>query len=237
MSSSVPADQAYSQSDASHANAGRDRPAPKTKKCRICHRPYEPRNTLQMCCSPSCAIQYAKYSGEKRQSAAMKRVAMAEKRERKAALKSRKDWLREAQAVFNAMIRERDFFKPCISCGVRIMTIENGGAWDAGHYRSVGAAPELRFETSNVHKQCKSCNSGVIRQGSRVLVAHDAERYASIHARYRLNLIDRIGLQQVEWLESYHEPLHPSAEWLREKIREWRAETRRMRESRESRAA
>jgi len=164
-------------------------------------------------------------------------VANAEKRERKSALKTRRDWLREAQAVFNAMIRERDYFKPCISCGARIMTIENGGAWDAGHYRSVGAAPELRFEPSNCQKQCKTCNSGVIRRNGRVLVAHDAERYATIHAQYRVNLIERIGLQQVEWLESYHEPLHPSADWLQQHILLWRVETRRMREQRETRAA
>jgi hypothetical protein len=52
-----------------------------------------------------------------------------------------------------------------------------------------------------------------------------------------LNLIDRIGLQQVEWLESYHEPLKPSAEWLQEQIRGWRVETRNMRAQREARAA
>jgi hypothetical protein len=209
------------------------------KKCRYskCRQPFTPRyRTTEVACSDEHARLYAREMPEKQRAEHSMKIANAEKRERKASLKSRKDWVREAQAVFNAMIRERDYFRPCISCGARIMTVEHGGVWDAGHYRSVGAAPELRFEPLNVHKQCKSCNSGVIRQGSRVLVAHDAERYASIHARYRVNLIERIGLQQVEWLESYHEPLHPSADWLREQIRQWRVETRRMRESREARA-
>lgn len=210
------------------------------RRCRYskCGQPFKTRfRTTEVTCSDEHAMLYAREAPPKRREREGILVANAEKRERKAALKTRKDWLREAQAVFNAMIRERDYFKPCISCGVRIMTIERGGAWDAGHYRSVGAAPELRFEPLNVHKQCKSCNSGVIRQGSRVLVAHDAERYATIHAQYRANLVDRIGLTQVEWLESYHEPLHPSADWLREKIREWRLETRTMRAARERRAA
>jgi len=44
-------------------------------------------------------------------------------------------------------------------------------------------------------------------------------------------------LQKVEWLESYHAPLHPSADWLQQHILLWRVETRRMREPRETRAA
>lgn len=206
------------------------------KKCRTCRKPFSPFNSTQACCSASCAIAYARHSSPQRQSVAMKRVAAAEKRERKAELKSRRDWLREAQAVFNAMIRERDYFKPCISCGARIMTIENGGAWDAGHFRSVGAAPELRFEPLNCHKQCKACNGTTIRRGGGVYV-QAWERQATIHAQYRVNLIERIGLRQVEWLESHHEPLHPSAEWLRQMIKQWRAETRHMRATREARAA
>lgn len=68
----------------------------KPKKCRICRTPFVPRLTTQACCKASCAIEYARVSGEKRQSAAMKRVAAAEKRERRIALKTRKDWVREA---------------------------------------------------------------------------------------------------------------------------------------------
>lgn len=210
------------------------------RRCKYskCRQPFTPRfRTTEATCSDEHAALYAREAPQKRREREAVLLANAEKRARRAALKTRKDWLREAQAVFNAMIRERDYFRPCISCGARIMTVENGGVWDAGHYRSVGAAPELRFEELNVHKQCKACNSGVIRRNGRVLVAHDAERYATIHSQYRVNLVDRIGLQQVEWLEGHHEPLKPSSEWLQTKIREWRAETRRMRAAREARAA
>jgi hypothetical protein len=200
----------------------------KPKKCRACNRPFTPRLTTQMCCSASCAISYSRAWGEKRQSQAMKRVAAAEKRERRIALKTRKDWVREAQAVFNAWVRERDHLQPCISCGSHVPD----GYWDAGHYRSVGAAPELRFEPLNCHKQCKSCNGTTIHKRG---YTHPLERQLSVRDRYRANLIERIGLQQVEWLESYHEPLKPSIEWLREKIVEWRKETRRMREARGAR--
>lgn len=204
------------------------------KPCRTCKEPFEPFNSLHVCCSSSCSIAYARLSPQKKREQQERQIANAEKRERRAALKTRKDWLREAQAVFNAMIRERDHFKPCISCGTSFAHSHHGGAWDAGHFRTVGACPELRFEPLNCHKQCKDCNSNTRRGGKYVM---PIERAISVRDRYRANLIERIGLQQVEWLESYHEPLKPTAEWLQTKIREWRLETRRMRAAREGKQA
>lgn len=100
-------------------------------------------------------------------------------------LKPRADWLKEAQAAFNAWIRLRDDALPCISCGRH-----HQGQWHAGHYLSTGARPELRFEPDNVHKQCQPCNTHL--HGNLVL--------------YRLALIEKIGLDRVEWLEGPHEP-------------------------------
>lgn len=92
---------------------------------------------------------------------------------------------REAQKAFNAYIRERDKNEPCISC-----QRHHEGQYHAGHYKTAGGFPELRFEELNCHKQCAPCNnhlSGNITQ-------------------YRINLINKIGLDNVEWLESKHEP-------------------------------
>jgi len=105
-------------------------------------------------------------------------------RERKEKLKTRSDYLKEAQVEFNRYIRERDNGKPCVSCG------SFTGKRNAGHFRSVGACPELRFHESNVHGQCEHCNS-----------------YLSGNLlEYRASLIRRVGAQQVEWLEGKHEP-------------------------------
>ncbi|HFU0230446.1 TPA: recombination protein NinG, partial [Vibrio parahaemolyticus] len=57
----------------------------------------------------------------------------------------------KAQEQFNRFIVLRDNGKPCASCG-RYLSL------CAGHYRSVGAAPELRFNEDNVHGQCYECN-------------------------------------------------------------------------------
>jgi hypothetical protein len=99
---------------------------------------------------------------------------------------------KEAQKAFNAYIRERDKNEPCISCQkhreeTKTMT---GSNFDAGHYRSTGSSPELRFNELNCHKQCVNCN-----------------RYLSGNvANYRINLVKKIGLDKVEWLEGNHEP-------------------------------
>jgi len=56
--------------------------------------------------------------------------------------------------------------------------------------RSVGGHPELRFEEDNCHKQASYCNN--YKSGNL--------------AEYRIRLIDKIGLERVEWLEGPHEP-------------------------------
>jgi hypothetical protein len=68
-------------------------------------------------------------------------------------VKTRGDHLADLQDAFNAWIRLRDAGQPCISCGRPY-----GDRWHAGHYRSVGSEPSLRFEPDNVHLQCPACN-------------------------------------------------------------------------------
>ena len=77
-----------------------------------------------------------------------------ELREAKQRIKTRAEWLKEAQSEVNRYVRLRDKDLPCISCG-RF----HNGQYHAGHYRTVGSAPELRFELSNIHKQCAPCNN------------------------------------------------------------------------------
>ena len=72
---------------------------------------------------------------------------------------TRREWLVDAQRAFNAFIRRRDQMKgyPCISSGRPLDWSGNGV--DAGHYRSVGSAPHLRFNEDNCHRQCAPCNN------------------------------------------------------------------------------
>ncbi len=114
--------------------------------------------------------------------------AKAERKQRRAEklrLKSKGDWLKEAQAEFNKWIRWRDRDLPCISC-----QRFHKGQWHASHYRSRGACPELRFEPLNCHKSCSACN----------------EHLSGNIVEYRLNLIDKIGQDKVDWLERKDHP-------------------------------
>ena len=105
---------------------------------------------------------------------------------RKVAIRTRYDWIRRAQAAFNAFIRERDKNKPCICCGKPLTLDAIGGGYDCGHYRSTGSAPHLRFNELNAHAQRKVCNR------------HGAGRAVD----YRIGLVKRIGVAAVEALES-----------------------------------
>lgn len=121
---------------------------------------------------------------------------------RKEKLKSKGDHAREAQAQFNKFIRLRDKGLACISCGNMPNYGEyvGGSGIHAGHYRSVGACPELRFEELNVNVQCVHCN--VHKSGNAI--------------DYRIGLIKKIGIDKVEWVEGPHEPAKYSIDDLKQ---------------------
>lgn len=159
--------------------AGEAKPAkgPRMRRCKVCRAQFVPRSLTHKACGPDCAAAVAE---SERKIAERKTDKL-----RKLALKTRQDWLREAQAAFNAFIRARDANFPCISCGQF-----HDRFWDAGHYRSVGAQPALRFDETNVHKQCVHCNQ---HRGGNIV-------------EYRIRLIQKIGASAVELLEIEHEP-------------------------------
>ena len=126
----------------------------------------------------------AKRRAKKQEEARLEEVRSDKKR--REALKTAKDYVKEAQMAFNRYIRERDKGKTCICCDRPLGTAAVGGDYDAGHYRSTGSAPHLRFNEHNCHGQLKFCNR--YRAGNAV--------------DYRIGLIKRIGIQAVETLES-----------------------------------
>lgn len=143
------------------------------KTCRQCGKPFNPHpsRALASLCSPRCAVAMAKAREQDRK---------AKDRDRLEELKPLRKLLTEAQRTFNAFIRERDRSLPCISCGRH-----HGGAWDAGHYLTTKARPDLRFDEANVHRQCVPCNQFL--SGNVV--------------EYRKRLVRRIGVAELERLE------------------------------------
>lgn len=186
-------------------------PKPKTCKNPACRASFVPQRLGQAVCNYTCGLAIKDVNQEK----ARKSLAQIERKEikvRKEKLKSRADHMRETQVVFNEFIRLRDASHPCISCD-SVSTDEGlitGSRWDAGHYRSVGACPELRFEPLNVHRQCVRCNRNL--SGNAV--------------EYRIRLVQRIGAEKLDWLEGPHEAQRYTVEELKAIKAKYRAMTR-----------
>ena len=167
----------------------------KLKKCKAkgCGVVFSPARSFQCWCSPDCAVLIAREKKEQNEAKQAREQRRQDKAKREK-LKTRSDWMKEAQREFNRFIRLRDASKPCICCGAPIQTKPTtiGGGFDAGHYRSVGSAPHLRFNEDNCHGQAKQCN----RWG------------AGRAVDYRIGLIQRIGVDRVEAIEADQAPKH-----------------------------
>lgn len=158
---------------------------PRCRNCKDKFVQYQFNN--KFCKEIDCQVQKSLYLVEKMQQQKLKEINKDVK-QRKEKLKTTSDYLKELQVVFNKWVRARDKGLNCISCN-KPAKKEN-----AGHYRSVGSSPTLRFEPLNVHLQCEYCNT--YQHGNLI--------------PYRQNLIKKIGIDLVEWLETEHEPKHYS---------------------------
>lgn len=174
-------------------------------RCRICKSTYKKLSMSHVACSPDCAIKWAEKQREKRQVKAAQESRKID-RERKQKLKTRSDHLKEVEVECNALVRTRDLKAGygCISCG----SMTSYPRWQAGHLLSVGAHPHLRFNLDNIHLQCVHCN---MHRGGAALA-------------YRAALIQRIGLERVEALESDQS----SPKWTIEQLQQMKLEFRRL---------
>ena len=183
-----------------------ERKQPKPKKCRVatCRASFVPSRMGQAVCSPKCAL----VDGPRHAPKARKALDQIERREikvRKEKLKTRADHLKDTQQAFNAWVRARDAALPCVSCGRH-----HQGKYDAGHYRTVGSNPALRFEPMNCHRQCSPCNT----------------RLSGNIVNYRIELVKRIGAEALEWLEGPHEAKRYTVDELKAMTADYRAKTK-----------
>jgi hypothetical protein len=104
----------------------------------------------------------------------------------KEALKPVSKWEDECRQIVQKIARIRDRHDGCISCH---MGPNYDGRWHGSHYRSVGACSNTQFLLWNIHKACEQCNffKGGNREG------------------YRPRLIEKIGLERVEWLDAQNQ--------------------------------
>lgn len=120
---------------------------------------------------------------------AKKEVNQASKKEKRQRINTMREesksiakLLSETKALFQKLIRIRDFGKNCVCCGEYLG--DSRGAFDAGHYLKAELYSGLIFHPDNVNGQRKFCNQH--------LNGNEAE--------YSINLPKRIGQERFEWL-------------------------------------
>ena len=184
-------------------------PKPKTCKNPACKASFVPQRMGQAVCSPKCGLAI-KHVNEAKARKSLDQIGRADIKARKEAVKSRGEHMREAQQAFNEYIRTRDQAAGhlCISSGKPLDW--SGNAVDAGHYRSVGSAPHLRFDERNCHAQSK--------QDNRFLSGNAVD--------YRIGLIARIGQDAVDALESDQSVRKYTVDEIKAIKAEYRAKTR-----------
>lgn len=161
------------------------------RKCK-CGNEYIQYNSMMTKCAECLVFDVRKR--EAKRVKAEKKVYKKETKERRDASQPKSHWIKHAQKSFNKWVKLRDHAEPCISCQkYRSETaVLNGSNFHAGHFKSVGARDELRFEPLNCHKQCAYCNTHL----------------SGNESAYRVNLIKKIGLEKVDWLEGPHHIPH-----------------------------
>ncbi|HHE3608638.1 TPA: recombination protein NinG [Pasteurella multocida] len=175
---------------------------PKEHKCKVCGSYFVKSKSTQKVCSVDCAIKLSKEESRKKREKIQRSERLATKK-RMTALKEKNkthnELIKEAQEAVNKYIRARDVNQCCISCGTPLIAEQLGGGFDAGHYRSRGSAPHLRFYTLNIHGQCKKCN----------------RYHGGNYHQFRIGLIERLGIEKVEQIEADQRPRHYSKDDLR----------------------
>ena len=137
---------------------------------------------MHVACCGSCAHSIVRAKNEQAEQRKRSDERKAD-RARKQELKPLSYWTERAQKQVNRYIRMRDRGKPCISCSTPWAP-----NFQAGHWLTTKARPELRFHLDNIAAQCVQCN--LFKSGNQQL--------------YRVALVQRIGSERVESLEGPH---------------------------------
>lgn len=175
------------------------RKPPKPKTCRVCRGNFTPFTGLLR--AKVCGIDCAKSLAQSKRAKEEKKAQVLEKRadrKKREALKTRSDYIKEAQVAVNRYCRLRDFAKGhgCITCGAKLDPSRNA---DAGHWLGRGAYPEKRFNTFNIALQC----------------VHDNQYQGGLPLKFRAALIARYGEALVEKVQAHQPAQKWSIEYLK----------------------
>ena len=130
-----------------------------------------------------------------REAKARARVEKALDRKKRESLKTIGQLEGECRLIVQEIARIRDRHDGCISCH---MGANYGGQWHGSHFRPAGNHAAVELHLWNIHKACAQCN---LFKGGNI-------------AGYRPRLIEKIGLDRVQWLEAQNQPVKRTREYL-----------------------
>lgn len=162
---------------------------PARRKCKVCGEKFTPQyDNIRWCCPAHGAIYALELRAKQKVKEAARRIKEQRRShaERRRAVKPLSHWMQMTQRAVNDWRRTMLLAAGygCVSCGTKVAF-----AWHAGHYRTTAAAPQLRFNPDNIWLQCSACN---------------VHKSGNIEA-YRAALVELIGEEKVQALESNNE--------------------------------
>lgn len=171
---------------------------------------------MTLCGSDECFRKLAQQAADKQRKARERQADRARKKRRQKDAKRKKE-IRKRSEWYALIQKEVNWYAkhvlyrghPCYTCGKPQRPGDSGGAFHAGHYRTVGGVPELRFELRNLRIQCFVCN-------------HHGSGMRDV---YRANLLDERGQRELDWLDGAHPSLteqFPTWQDLEAELKRWR---------------
>lgn len=151
---------------------------PRLKKCKECGTKFKSFSIEHKCCCLDCGIAYGIKEAPKQK--------MKENRQAKKEFNSTdKTKLKaDAQKLVNKYARLRDQYERgyvCCTCG------HTTGQMDGGHFLPTSSYSPIRYNTNQIHQQCKRCN----------------QYNGGMRAEYAVFMTQKYGKEYVESLEAF----------------------------------
>lgn len=154
----------------------------KKNRCLFCRDYFEADTMVTTPKGKFCTYEHAIEYANKKTAGNKKKKQRAVDSQQKKELMTRSKWFARLQALVNQFVRYRDSGEPCCTCGTTNPNIK----YDAGHCFTVAARSDIRFELTNIHRQCSN-NCNVHGSGMR--------------NEYEQFIIVRYGADHLEWLK------------------------------------
>jgi len=180
-------------------------------RCKICKTKFKAIRFLQKNCLDHTAKELSDWARADREKEADKKHKEQRKKDkiRLEQLDGRGKLYQRHQRLVNQWVAKvRDADEPCCTCGTTSMTIK----YDAGHCIAVGHDKNIRFDVTNIHKQCSvKCN-----QFGRGM----PKEYAAF-------IVKKYGVDKLTYLEDKHDHtdlkvIFPTTQDIREEMTRYR---------------